>query len=464
MTAIIGRSASALAGIIRRRDVSIVEVVQAHLEQIARVNSPLNAVVQLAEERALQEAQAADRVLAQGRTLGPLHGVPVTIKDSLDTAGIISTWSTEGRRHFVPEQDAPVVARLRRAGAIILGKTNTPELTLGGEMDSPIYGQTFNPYDHTLSPAGSSGGAAAIIAAGGSPLDLGSDTGGSIREPAHVCGITGIKPTFGRVPRSGHAIPYGMGLSDRLTQVGPMARRVEDLHMALELISGPDWEDPTVVPQPLGDPAEVTLDTLRVAVYTESGLYPPTPEIADAVKAAAGALEDAGAIVEEAAPSVLHRTSELFGWITQNDGGAGIRRQLERAGTEQPGKHIAYLLEEYALEKTPDANTILAEVDQYCSEMLQFMEGYDLIVCPPDAYPALPHNVVHNPDKHGIWGHMYAYNLTGWPAGVVRAGQTAAGLPVGVQCVARPWNEHVVLAAMLQIESALGGYQPPQIA
>ena len=389
MTTIIGSSASTLSGMIRQRDVSTIEVVQAHLDQIAAVNAPLNAVVQLAEERALQEAQAADRVLAQGRTLGPLHGVPVTIKDSLDTAGIISTWSTEGRRHFVPDQDAPVVSRLRRAGAIVMGKTNTPELTLGGEMDSPIYGKTNNPYDHALSPAGSSGGAAAIIAAGGSPLDLGSDTGGSIREPAHVCGIAGIKPTFGRVPRSGHAIPYGMGLSDRLTQIGPMARSVDDLYMALALIAGPDWEDPTVVPHPLGDPAAVDLESLRVAVYTDGGLYPPTDEIAETVKAAAQALEDAGAIVEMAAPPVLGRTPELFSWLCQHDGGAGIRRQLERAGTQSPGPHIAYLLEEYAPEKTPSSHVILAEVDQFCSEMLQFIEGYDLILCPPDAYPAL---------------------------------------------------------------------------
>ena len=171
-------------------------------------------MVQLAAQRAQTEAQAADAQLARGEARGPLHGVPITIKDSLDTAGIVSTGGTTGRREFIPDHDATVVRRLRAAGAIILGKTNTPELTLSFETGNEVYGRTNNPFDVARTSGGSSGGAAAIIATGGSPLDIGSDTGGSIRVPAHCCGITGLRPTSGRVPRTGHIVPYGLGSLD----------------------------------------------------------------------------------------------------------------------------------------------------------------------------------------------------------------------------------------------------------
>jgi amidase len=251
---VIYASATTLARAIRAKEISSVEVVQAFLERIAAVNPALNAVVQLRAEAALAEARAADAALAHGQIMGPLHGVPMTIKDSLDTAGVITTGGTTGRATYVPAQDATVVARLRAAGAILLGKTNTPELTLWGETDNLVYGRTNNPYDLTRTPGGSSGGAAAIIAAGGSPLDIGSDTRGSIRLPAHFTGIAGIKPTSGRVPRTGHIVPWGLGAVDALTQLGPLARYVEDLVLILPLICGPDWQDPAMVPMPLGDP------------------------------------------------------------------------------------------------------------------------------------------------------------------------------------------------------------------
>src|SRR6266567_7812846 len=226
------------------------------------------------------QARAADAALARGQLLGPLHGVPMTIKDSLDTAGVITTGGTQGRATFVPEQDATVVARLRAAGAILLGKTNTPELTLSGETDNLVYGRTNNPYDVSRTPGGSSGGAGAILAAGGSALDIGSDTGGSIRLPAHFCGIAGIKPTSGRVPRTGHIVPFGMGAVDALTQLGPMARYVEDLSLILPIIAGVDWRDPAIIPMPLGDPRAVSMTGLRVAMYTDNGTMSPTPETA----------------------------------------------------------------------------------------------------------------------------------------------------------------------------------------
>ena len=252
MTTLTHASASQLAQLIRAKQVLSLELVDAYLERIDAINPALNAVVQLVPEQARKQAQAADTALAKGELLGPLHGVPFTVKDSFDTAGIISTGGTLGRKDFMPQQDATAIARLQAAGAIILGKTNTPELTMAGETDNLIYGRTNNPYDTDLSPTGSSGGSAAIVAAGGSPLDIGSDVGGSIRVPAHVCGIAGIKPNWGRVPRTGHILDYRMGALEAMQQVGPMARYVEDLILTLPIMAGSDGIDPGIVPMPLG--------------------------------------------------------------------------------------------------------------------------------------------------------------------------------------------------------------------
>jgi amidase len=203
-------SVTTLTRAIQKKEVSSVEIVTAYLRRIELVNPKLNAVVQLTADTALEQAKAADEALARGESNGPLHGVPMTIKDSLDTADVITTWGTPGRVRYKPNQDATVVARLKRVGAILLGKTNTPEFTLAFETDNPIYGRTNNPFNVERTSGGSSGGAAAIVSAGGSPFDIGSDTGGSIRLPAHFCGVAGIKPTNGRVPRTGHAIPPGV--------------------------------------------------------------------------------------------------------------------------------------------------------------------------------------------------------------------------------------------------------------
>ena len=227
MQELIYSSAKSIAAAIREKQVSCKEVLEAHLRRIDEVNPRLNAVVQLALDRARAEAEQADRALAMGQSLGPLHGVPMTIKDSLDTEGVVSTGGTQGRAAFVPQADATVVARMRAAGAILMGKTNTPELTLAGETNNLVYGRTNNPYDLARTPGGSSGGAGAIIAAGGSPLDLGSDTGGSVRLPTHFCGIAGLKPTSGRGSQDGARRPIRHGRYgpvDRERPPGPVCR------------------------------------------------------------------------------------------------------------------------------------------------------------------------------------------------------------------------------------------------
>ena len=459
---LIYQSASQLARAIRAKEISSEELVRACLHRISEVNPKLGAVVQLAEESALKDARLADADLAQGRLRGPLHGVPMTIKDNLDTAGIVTTGGTEGRAKFVPAADATAVQRMRAAGAILLGKTNTPELTLAYETDNLVYGRTNNPYDLTRTCGGSSGGAAAILAAGGSPIDVGSDTGGSIRFPSHCCGTAGIRPTSGRVPRTGHILPPG-GYMDSMTQLGPMSRFVEDLELVLPILAGPDGHDPAVVPMPLEKSQDVKLDSLRVAFYTDNGIYPASPDVAAVVKKAASALSSAGAKVEEARPTGIEQTFELGMAVWSADGGVGIRMLLEMYGTTTISPLLQGLIGFMTGPQLTAADFagLLMRWDMYRSAMLGFLRNYDLIICPAHAHAALPHGQVELPEMLPATTHTLAYNLTGWPGAVVRCGTSGEGLPIGAQIVARPWREHVALRAAKHLESALGGWQPP---
>ena len=457
-------SAVSLARSIRDKEVSAGEVVDAHLRRIEEVNPSLNAVVQTAADRARAEARRADDALARGDVKGPLHGVPMTIKDSLDTAGVISTAGTTGRASFVPEEDSTIVARLRSAGAILLGKTNTPELTMcPGETDNLVYGRTSNPYDLSRTPGGSSGGAAAIIAAGGSPLDVGSDTGGSVRMPAHFCGIAGLKPNAGRVPRTGHIIPFGLGSFDSLTQNGPMARYVEDLMLTLPIIAGVDAWDPAIVPMLLGDPQAVDLKSLRVAFHTDNGIMPSTPETADVVKRAATALEDVGSSVHEDPPKAIAGSDELLRVLLRADGGAHVRRLLDKAGTTEMHPWTQKRVDEARPMDVAEFTALLEEVDRFRSAMHAFIQNYDVILCPVSAFPAQPHGFSNDEKLGKGFSYAHTYNITGWPGAVVRGGTSAEGLPIGVQVVTSPWREDVALAVAQHLETALGGWQPPPL-
>ena len=317
-------SASELADAIRSKKLSSKAVVEAHLDRIAKVNPKLNAVVQLTADAARKEADEADAALARGEIKGPLHGVPITIKDTLETAGVICTGGTKGRANYVPKADATAVARLRAAGGIILGKTNVPELAGAAETDNLIYGRTNNPYDLTRTPGGSSGGEAAIVAACGSPLGLGTDAGGSIRIPAHYCGLAAIKPTSGRVPRTGQ-FPLPLGARNPVFHVSLIARKVQDLALALPIIAGPDFRDHSIVGMPLGDPSKVVLRDLKVAYFDDDGVAPPTKEIAAAVRDSAKAFADAGVKVEESRPPDAAKPTTVYFDISRGDGGAGTR-------------------------------------------------------------------------------------------------------------------------------------------
>jgi len=450
-------SARSIAAAIRAGRLSVREAVDACLARIEQVNPVLGAVVELDAAGARREAARADEEATRQVFRGPLHGVPITVKDSFDVAGRVSTWGTPGRAHFVPEVDASAVARLREAGAIVLGRTATPELTLGFETVNPLHGRTCNPWDPARTPGGSSGGAAAIVAAGGAALELGSDTGGSIRLPAHFCGIAGIRPTSGRVPRTGHAIGPG-GAIDFLTQVGPLARRVEDLGLALALIAGPDGRDPYVAPAPLGDPEAVRVSGLRVALMLDNGVATPAPAVADAARAAAEVLARAGAHVEPCRPPGVEATAELFGAVLLLDGGAPFRARLEACGTRLAESSLGWLV---ALPAPPPERrlAVLEQWDRFRAELLAWSESFDLVLSPPNAHAALPHGGVA--ERMDAFSYTMTWNLAGWPAGVVRAGGTPDGLPVGVQLAAPPWREDRVLAAAAAVEAALGGFAPP---
>jgi amidase len=427
MEEILSASALSLGRAIRARRVSSAKVVDAYLQRIDQVNPAINAVVQRVDERARAEARAADDALARGETGGPFHGVPFTVKDIFDVAGVVSAAGLEERADYVPERDAVVVTRMRAAGAILLGKTNCPPWGAGSFTENPLYGVTRNPYDLDRSPSGSSGGEAAAIAAGASPLGLGSDSGGSIRTPAHYCGIAALRPTVGRVPNTG-AFELPGGLSDPRSQIGPMSRWIEDLGPVLAIIAGVDWHDSGVVPMPLADAGDVELRGLRVAFYADDGTAPPTPETVQAVQDAARALAGAGAVIEETRLPHLDQMWDIT---------LRYWRSAELSGAE--------------------IQQLMLDWDQFRTTMLGFVERYDLILCPVADEPALPLGEESNVS------YCLPYSLTGYPCVVVRAGTSPAGLPIGVQVVARPWREDVALAAARLVESALGGWSPPPL-
>ncbi|MET0656584.1 MAG: amidase [Steroidobacteraceae bacterium] len=472
-------SATKLAGLIRAKKVSALEAVNAYIERQLAVNDLLNAVVMNSYARAREEAKALDAKAAKGEWMGALHGVPMTIKDSLDTAGVITTGATYGRQQYIPEKDATVVARVRKAGAILLGKTNTPEFTLGGlggisTASNLLYGSSHNPYDLTRSTSGSSGGAGAIVAAGGAAFDIGSDWGGSIRGPSHNNGIAGIKPTSVRVPRTGHIVDYG-GIFDLWQQLGPMTRRVEDLSLITPLISGPDFRDASCAPVPWADPAKVDLKKLRVAFCPDnkaSGRSATDEDTKKVVRQAAKWLEGVSASVSEDVPQdMLVELAAARSTLSSGDAGAFYQRLADKWST----KNFSPQRKARMSTDTPVSSATMVEAwekQDFCkSRLLEWMGKYDVFICPVANKPAQPIDAEGTgggggpgPNPDGGWPYTGVFNCTGWPVVVVRAGSSADGkLPIGVQIVTAPWREDIALAVASYVESQSGGWKQPPI-
>ena len=454
---LINLSATKLARLIRAREVSPVEVVEAYLRRIEEVNPTLNAVVTLAPD-ALERAREAEAAVARGEVLGSLHGVPLTVKDTVDVRALRTSCGSRVRAEYVAEGDAPAVARLRAAGAIILGKTNCPEFALDYTSENPLFGRTNNPHDLERTPGGSSGGCAAAVAACMTAGSLGSDLAGSIRIPAHFCGVAGLKPTARRVPGGGQ-LPPASGLHSLGATLGPLARTVDDLKLFFGALSG-ERE------------AQETLKGLRAAFYADDGSTAVTAETREAVGRAASALTDAGLdVAEEVPPGVGEATGlwlSLFEYATQR-----FVRAAYAGREDEAGRAARVILERAQRWGEPPLEKVLAsweERDRVRESLLKWMERTPLFIAPVGAIPAFRHEEFGRVEIEGrsvptfrAFAHAHAANVFDLPAACVPAGRTAAGLPVGVQVVGRPHEEWRVLAAARMIEEALGGWQPPPL-
>lgn len=465
------KSATELVALIRARAVSPVEVVAAHLRRIEQINPTLNAIVTIAED-AVDCARVREAALMSGNDLGPLHGLPVTVKDTIDTAGLRTTSGSRLRAQDVPEQDASSVALLKAAGAIILGKTNVPEMAIPYETDNPVFGRTNNPHELARTPGGSSGGEAAAIAACLSPAGLGSDLSGSIRVPAHFCGIAGLKPTPGRVPMAGHT-PAALGVIALGASIGPMARRIEDLALLFKVLAEPTQYDSAQNGIDVLNPTLVR--GLRVAWYTDDGVTPVSDEIRAAVQAAAKALAAAGLEATEVSPPAISKSSQLWIDLFAHAANSEIAA-LYRGRAEEAGPQVARLLREFdeapaEFEEKIETGARLAgaalERERRREELLQWMKTTGLILAPVGATAAFEHGA-ERVEVSGksisifrAFSYSQTFNALGLPSVAVPAGRTAERLPIGVQVVGRPFEERTVLAAAAIIESALGGWQKP---
>ena len=445
-----------LSALIHKKEISSHEVVSAFVNRIEEVNASLNAVVAFRPKEALTEAMIADKELSKGNSKGILHGIPCTIKDSFDTAGIVSTGGTSGRAHFIPQKDATVVQRVKNAGAIIMGKTNTPEFTMSFFTNNLVYGKTFNPYDLQRSPGGSSGGAAAIVAAGGSPFDIGTDTGGSIRYPAHCCGIVGLKPTAGRVSRAGHIVDY-TGVAQSLTQVGPITRNVQDANLIYKIIAGVDHIDPYVTPVPILD-NKIDIKKLRVAYYIDNGIYTPSAATNQTIQKVISILSKVGIPTNEEMPAGIKTQFDEINGLNIPIGylasGEGFKRMLEKYNSSN--NTLGWL----ATLKNPTSSEmamLIERVDTLRSEMLSFWNNNDVLICPVSSMPAplWSEETRLTPD---YFSYTSIYNTLGWPSIVIRGGSAENGLPIGIQIVAPPWREDICINMAKFLETELGSF------
>ncbi|MCP1760906.1 amidase [Bradyrhizobium japonicum] len=463
---IVRMDATRISQLIARRELSPVEVMRAHLDRIAAVNPKLNAIVTLADG-AMEGAERAEAAVRSGAQLGPLHGVPFTVKDGIDTAGVLTQRGSPIFRGRVPETDATVVARLKAAGAILIAKTNPPEFSYSIETDNLLTGQTNNPWNLDYTPGGSSGGESAAIAAGMSPLGVGSDLSISLRGPAAHTGIVGFKATHGRMPMTGHwpRVPR------RFWHIGPMARSVRDVALAYSLMAGPDGADGFSISSPGLDTGVGTKSTrqLRVGWMASPGFFGPIdPEVVATVKAAAQALSSAGYHVEQVRLPVVEQTdANSVLWQLQQMESQPEFEKVTAGHEAEIFRHARLVLD---APDTPIADFVAAEqaIERLRDSFAEYFQRYDVLLCPVTPFPATRHglnDVVVDGVTVSPFHVMSAtspFSLTGMPALSMRFGTSRDGLPIGVQVVSSWLAESTVLkvASLLEEVSPVRDLHP----
>jgi len=451
--------------LLRGRQISASELAEAHIRQIERLNPELNALVDFDAERVRAQARLLD---STHEPRGPLHGLPVTVKSSIATAGYKCELGSTLHKGYVPTEDAVVVARLRAAGALILGTTNCPEFLMAYETANLLHGRTSNPWDLERSPGGSSGGESAAIAAGLSAAGLGSDSGGSVRLPAHFTGICALKPTPGRIPGRGH-IPPCVGPFAILGAIGPMARTIGDIELLFNVLAGQDPDDPISPPVALRTPSLDDVRKLTIGYFEDDGLVPVTAETRSAVQSAAQVLREAGFRVEPYRPSQLEQLRKLWTTFFVQCGALFYEPEI-KGKLEQLSPIFSEFLSiaEAAGELT--ARELLfasAELDLLRSKFLAEMRKFPVLLCPVASIPAFRHNertwtIDGTPVRYlDAVRHTQWFNATAMPAAVVPVGSSPEGLPIGVQVVARPFEDETALAVAAVIDTAFGYRIPP---
>lgn len=457
------KSITELAQQVRSRTITATGIAEAYLERIQQINPKLNAIVTVAPDL-LEQAQLADKRLSNGIPPGPLHGVPITIKDTIDTQGLLTTYGSSLFAGNCPTKDAAVVERLRKAGAIILGKTNTPEMAIPYECDNQLFGPTNNPHDLNRTAGGSSGGEAAAIAAHLSPGGIGSDLSGSIRAPAHFCGIAGLKPTTGLLPMDGH-VPESVGTMALGACIGPMAREVVDLSLLLNVMAGTPAA--ATSRNEFAERARVMLREVQVAFYIHDGVAPVTSEIEAAVKTAGEILSAAGLQVREERPPAVSHGSRL--WVELFSQAATEQlREVYRGREAEAGPKVATFLRQQPGQTMQDKIEIaertahaVVEREHLREQLLGWMKSTPIILAPVGSVPAFTHGserVSVGEESISVFrafSYSQTFNVFGLPAASVPVGWSVEGLPIGVQIIGRPFEEDMVLAAAALIEEAV---------